>query len=57
MIMPGFGFLRDLFAVPFLVRTLRDCLIPHLPLGLTLQIPTERTRAPQKSVSRAVMSH
>ena len=41
----------------FLVRTLRDCLIPHLPLGLTLQIPTERTRAPQKSASRAVLSH
>jgi DNA-binding IclR family transcriptional regulator len=41
----------------FLVRTLRDCLTPHLPMGLTLQIPTERVRAPQKSASRAVLSH
>jgi len=41
----------------FLVRSVRDCLIPHLPLGLTLQMPTERTRAPQKSVNRAVLSH
>ena len=32
----------------FLVRTLRDCLAPHLPLGLSLQIPTERRREPQK---------
>ena len=40
-----------------LVRTLRDCLTPHLPMGLTLQIPTERARAPQKSASRAVLSH
>jgi len=41
----------------FLMRSLRDCLTPHLPMGLTLQIPTERARAPQKSVSRAVLSH
>ena len=41
----------------FLMRSLRDCLTPHLPMGLTLQIPTERTRAPQQSVSRAVLSH
>ena len=40
----------------FLVRTLRDCLAPHLPLGLTLQIPTERARAPQKAAARAVLS-
>ena len=40
----------------FLMRSLRDCVIPHLPMGLTLQIPTERTRALQKSVSRAALS-
>jgi hypothetical protein len=41
----------------FLMRSLRDCLTPHLPMGLTLQIPNERTRAPQKAVSCAVLSH
>ncbi|HEY2007344.1 MAG TPA: IclR family transcriptional regulator [Rhizomicrobium sp.] len=41
----------------FLVRSLRECLTPHLPAGLTLQIPTQRERAPQKTAGRAVLSH
>jgi hypothetical protein len=30
------------------LRTLRDAWPPHLPLGLSLQIPTGRRREPQK---------
>lgn len=38
----------------FLIRSLRDCLTPHLPNGLTLQISTERPRAPQKTAGALV---
>jgi IclR family transcriptional regulator, acetate operon repressor len=40
-----------------LLRSLRECLTPHLPTGLSLQIPTERPREPPRPVSRAVLSH
>jgi len=40
----------------FLVCTLRERLTPHLPPGLTLQIPTERARTPQNAI-RAALSH
>jgi len=38
----------------FLIRSLRDCLTPHLPSGLTLQTSTERPCAPQKTAGALV---
>jgi len=39
----------------FLLRSLRECVTPRLPMGLSLQMPIERRRdaAAQKAAKRA----